>query len=193
MRQTLQIIDDLLPPGVAKALREDAIKLPFEEREYKGGKYPNIAFLPREWTIIIASQLNLALGCRTNIHMSFLRCSMENEETPQWIHADNGESQYAAVFYLSEPETEEDGTSFWRNRNHDADQTWEGITEKEATALNEEGQKVDFWEKVGHASQRFNRLIVYPTRLFHSRFPRYSQGVDVETGRLIWVAFFDKE
>ena len=64
---------------------------------------------------------------------------------------------------------------------------------REVDRLNAEAHSEATWNRVGLARQQFNRLITYPCRLFHSRFPQRSAGRDLQTGRLIWVAFYNSK
>jgi hypothetical protein len=193
MRESLQVIDGFLPAGVAAAARREALDLDFSDKVYKGERYPKVAFLPHEWTVILAGQLELAVRARVRVRLSFVRVSGAGDDTPQWIHADDGEAAYAAVFYLSEPHGEgEEGTAFWRHREYGADEiNPAGESAAWVERLNRDGHDDEAWERVGFAAQRFNRLLWYPTRLFHSRFPKESPGDSFASSRMIWAAFFD--
>lgn len=59
-------------------------------------------------------------------------------------------------------------------------------------SLNEDGLHEDRWALNGLVGMKFNRLLVYPTCLFHSRYPRQLTGFGdtPATGRLIWGCFF---
>lgn len=192
MRRTLQIFDEFLPEAEAASLRQLCLSLPFGPVEYKGETYPNIGQLPREWTDYLHRLLDDAIGCAADLKLSFLRYSTEEDDTPHWIHADNGEAQYAVVYYLSEPGTGLEGTAFWQHRELKADEARLGITEAEVARVNADAHSSEPWRMAGIAQQRFNRLITYPCRLFHSRYPKHSPGHDLATGRLIWVAFYNQ-
>lgn len=191
MRRTLQIFDRFLPEDEARALRELCLGLPFGPVEYKGATYPNIGQLPPEWTRHLHDRLEIALGGRAEVQLSFLRYSTAADDTPHWIHADNGEAEYAVVFYLSPPGEGLEGTAFWHHRELDADEVAPDVSPEEVAQLTADAHGSKPWRMAGLAQQQFNRLITYPCRLFHSRYPQRSAGHDLPTGRLIWVAFYN--
>lgn len=191
-------MDDFLPDPFAA--REAALALPFGPKAHEGVVYKGVAEDPG---LVPAGLLEQALGRKVSVVYSFFRAGTEDWETNTWIHADNATyGQWAAVLYLCHPPAPGTGTAFWRNKalgtnylpNPDfwseqgfsREQTIEALK-----ALDRDGGHQDLWDFVGLTGHEFNRCVVYPTCVWHSRFPRAGWGKTPEDGRLTWGAFFN--
>ncbi|MGI0034284.1 MAG: DUF6445 family protein [Nitrososphaera sp.] len=119
---------------------------------------------------------------------SAFRLNYGGELPNNWVHADRGYGSLAAVLYLSLPEHCTGGTAFWRHRS--------GIDRLPAEAGDEHQAVRDFvrisrWRQTQVVPMAFNRLILYPTQLFHSRWPFQAFGTGPQDGRLIAVGFYE--
>lgn len=116
-----------------------------------------------------------------------LRQSPEGQLEPHLIHSDLSMGVWSAILYLTPKPAPGDGTAFWR-RNDGA---------RESTAETPEGYIADsaswfdrsLWTPWYVVPAVFNRLVLFPSRLYHSRArENYGRGNDA---RLIQIAFGD--
>lgn len=176
------------------AITRVAKTLSYEEHEHEGHKYKGIGigYSPEGAEQLLSSVLG-----RVKIDMEYFRLGIGNDIT-NYIHADAGISQWAAVWYLSTPPPGViAGTAFWRHKELGLegmpDQEW--LTHNEMTAdelvatLIRDNMDESKWEMTGLIGQKYNRIALYPTRLFHSRYPKDAWGHDINDGRLCWTAF----
>jgi len=91
--------------------------------------------------------------------LNFVRRSPKNQEEPNWIHTDDMMGDLTAILYLSKEHPEEDGTTLY----------YKGL-------------------KSCILSSRYNRLIVFPSHLYHSR-NIYDNFGFADEARLIQVCF----
>jgi hypothetical protein len=57
--------------------------------------------------------------------------------------------------------------------------------------LSKDWHEAEAWDQLTLAGMKNNRLIIYPSQVFHSRWPWQGFGTGPENARLIWCAFFD--
>lgn len=125
----------------------------------------------------------------------FFRVTNEGMERA-YIHSDREAGNHTCVAYLSEHD-QPSGTAFYRHKPT-------GLTEMPSFAEMQESGifdelKADMvsrdpakWEQVDYVSGRYNRALIFPAPLFHSRFPLEGIGTDSTTGRLVWASHFYK-
>jgi len=192
--QPFLIVDDFLPDP-------DSIRKTFTELEFydmrgpDGEMYKRINVRnPQEFN----SLLEKAVGKPVVQDYSLVRLNYVGEPPNNAIHSDGGYSEYAAVLYMCKPEDCKGGTAMWRHK-----QTGYTAlpTEQEVRKVGKKPSRVweqissswnrpDAWEQIGLAEMKFNRIIIYPTKNFHSRWPFEAFGSTPQDGRLIWVSFF---
>lgn len=134
---------------------------------------------------------------KAEMAMQFCRRHTKRDRTTDWIHADGGIGNIAAIWYLNSDEQNKGGTAFFRLKRFGWDHvptvdqiTEMGMTVEEASqifreAANDESQ----WERTMIVPAKWNRLALYPTRRFHARWPREGFGETDDDARLIYVAF----
>lgn len=106
------------------------------------------------------------------------------------IHSDMGWGTHALVLYLSDPpEPTGHGTAFWRHRETRATEIRPGDHDLFLKVKDDWNDSVS-WEMRALVPMKFNRATVYPSALFHSRWPFPAFGTGPDDGRLIAVAFF---
>ncbi len=181
------VVDNLHP--TPDLIREYALESDFSPVEYEGHTYEGIGLRPIEMERILAE----AVGFPVEIAMQFFRIGVTGDQLTVWIHADSICADHACVWYLTPPENCRGGTGFWRHK----DTGWiglppGGVDQAMADRLNREGQDADYWHLDEVAEMAWNRAAIYPTSLFHSRYPRDAVGNDKHDGRLIWCAFFNE-
>lgn len=127
------------------------------------------------------------------------RVSQLDDPFVNFIHADP--VRWGGVAYLNLPEHSLGGTAFWRHRETGLEQhpfdDWAKYgfrSEAEAwrTLVQKDGIEEDKWELTLFVPARFNRLILFNSRLYHSHMPRRSFGDTLETARLVQVFFFEE-
>lgn len=195
MEPSLLVVDDFfLEP---EAVRRAALAQSFATREYEGVPYQGIGtdFKPDADPLVVA-RLRRAFGFPVRPELSFWRLGLAGDSTTTWIHFDSGCAPWAALVYLSpEPEGQEAGTAFWRHRElgwDEAPRSLTGDVRALAECLDRDGMDAAAWWRTDFVALKMNRLIIYPSRRFHSRYPQDAWGADAETGRLVWVCFFDR-
>lgn len=212
-QKQLIIIDDFSPN--AKEIRELALSKEYSTVHFAGNDYPGISQevqVEEQLRKHLCPMMAAAIGWEAIIpRLSLFRCATSKHRPDIHIHADNAigtdgfgkgaESIWAAVFHLSKPEACEGGTAFWTHKKYG----WDFLPCKEeieqqgyvkdqtfCDELNADGHFEDRWTMNSLAGMKFNRMVLYPGNLFHSRYPVHARGDRQEDGRLIWVCFFDK-
>lgn len=206
MQQTITVIDDFHP--LAKTITRVAKTLNYSEPiNYAGHTYHGMSqeYEPE----LYKETLEVGLARDVLIKQWYFRLGTKtgNEPTTH-IHADSICAQYAAVWYLSKPPAGvEAGTAFWKHIQFaiestptlvelqkiwpQEDQKISGYADRFLDQINKDGGDESKWVRTVLIPQKFNRLVIYPTKLFHSRFPRDAWGDGTADGRLIHVSFFD--
>ena len=95
--------------------------------------------------------------------LNFVRRSPKNQEEPNMVHTDDMMGDLTAILYLSKVHPEEDGTTLYHKG-----------------------------EKSCILKSAYNRLVVFPSHLYHSRNIYENFGV-AEDARLIQVCFLKKK
>lgn len=197
MRGAHRIFDDFLP--FAGEFREEALIWPFSNVTGPDGEVykrvqvrENNEFGPR---------ISAALGHKVAQSYSLLRLNYAGELPNNAIHADSGYDSFAGVLYLNPTEQCQGGTAFWR---HKATGFEKLPTAEEVRRLGKSPKRVletlqadwnrpEAWELVEVVDMKWNRLVIYPSKRFHSRYPFEAFGNCPDNGRLIWVTFFSVE
>lgn len=114
--------------------------------------------------------------------VTFFRRSPLGQLEPTYIHSDAGMGDWTGILYLNENPPEGDGTSFWRHRETGAIEGDESVSGDPYFA------DLSKWERWKHVQARFNELVLFPARHFHSRglFENHGKG---DGARLIQVVF----
>lgn len=131
--------------------------------------------------------------------LSCFRLNVEGDKLHSFIHSDDICAQYASVLYMNLPGTEQGGTAFWKHTGLNID-AMPSAQDIQACAyrpdwfcgmMQKEWNDLSYWQQAGFVGMKWNRLLVYPTSMFHSRYPFEPFGTTPQDGRLIWVCFFD--
>lgn len=184
------IIDDFHP--VAKPIAEFAKTLTYGPQEWEGHTYRGIGlgYSPEMFWDLLSN----ALGRTVTPKMEFFRIGTKTEKPLSYIHADNACAKFAVVWYLSEaPKGLVAGTAFWTNKETgsdtltDAERTDAGLIDRLVADSADESK----WVMSGLCGQKFNRVVIYPSNVYHSRYPQDAWGNDVSDARIVYTAFFD--
>jgi hypothetical protein len=171
-----RVFDNFLPDP--EAYRREALGREFRTYEFPGETYHGIAMpAPPEIPMRIAQMFPGTVPT-----LSFFRRSPEGQAEPLFIHTDVGMGEWTALLYLNPDPPEGDGTVFWR---HLATGAIESAIPHERT---EEGRTPCGWRPWRTIEARFNRLVLFPATLFHSRaiFANWGAG---DEARLTQVVF----
>lgn len=154
-----------------------------------GEKYTNTSdFAVPHWHTL----LEKAVGFPIQFLFGGFRMDLAKEFPFNFAHADVACGDYAALVYLNPPEQCKGGTAFFKHLASGRNRLPDEMTEEERLAIEADWYKMDAWMPESMVGMKFNRLLVYPTAMYHSRFPHEGFGTGREDGRLIWVAFFNK-
>jgi hypothetical protein len=186
---TLTVVDDVLPRDYFLAWRDMARRLDFQTVQHPrdGHEYRNVGLLPSGWSM--AETLAQAMGVGSiQMVLEFLRLGEPHDGAGN-IHCDDGDGAWASVYYLNTNEELKafpSGTAFWEHRWLGKDFLPPGIEPDVVALVNADRMNEAAWEPLYQIPAKENRLIIYPTHLFHSRWP-----LEPAAGRLVHVGFFN--
>ncbi len=171
----IRVIDDFIhDPGV---YRHTALALPFIDVPADGKIFRGMAFsnLKMEQAIPGIRALSPDAGPTA----SFFRKSPLGQVEPNYIHSDAEMGDWTGILYLNPEPVDEDGTVFWRHRRTNS------LTGEDWKA---EGHSIPMWDEICRVPAKFNRLLLFDAKLYHSRslVQNYGEGDDA---RLIQVIF----
>jgi hypothetical protein len=171
----IHVIDDLLQNP--EAYRREVLSREFRSFEFPGCTFHGIA-LGEPQGGLTAALLRLF---HVEPSITFFRKSPKGQKEPHLIHTDIDMGDWSAVLYLNPDPAPGDGTDFWTHSGGD-------IESSIPHERSEEGRLTDGWTLRHHVQAKFNRLVTFPSRYFHSRAIPENYGVG-EDARLIQVAF----
>ena len=175
------VIDDFHP--FPEAIREWAL-----HQEYVDFLGPDGVLYKRVCLIEVPGVTEMLQGVLGPVHIvaMFLRLNYEGEGTSSLIHTDLGLGSHAFVLYLNDGPS---GTAFWKHKetgticlNVGDDWLYEKVCK--------DWDRENAWERIRYVEMKFNRLVMYESHLFHSRYPFTAFGNSPENGRLIVAGFF---
>lgn len=194
------VLDNFYPAPIA--LQRVARGIEYKTEMYDGHPYKGVGlgFSPEG----IWDYIGAPFGRTAVPSMEFFRLGTADLDPSSYIHADSGIAQWAAVLYLSEaPDMVIGGTAFWKHKETgltemptpdwvrknfgDSDKGIQTFIDK----INADGQDESKWQMTDLVGQKFNRIVMYSGKKFHSRYPKDGWGKDVTDGRLVWTSFFN--
>ena len=190
MEPVLAIVDGFAPD--ADALRERALALPFRRPE--GVNYPGVeaaAAFAAEGVIERVAQLlgGTPLRWRGQPGAVRLTTAADAAERTSLVHADAPD--FTAILHLSAAPAE--GTYFYRHRalniaRIDPGAPWLPFVRQAAAR---DTLDLSAWEVTRLVPARFNRLVLFDGKFFHSGAQSLT-GADAAEGRLTCNYFFDR-
>ena len=191
----LLIKDNFLPNG--EGVRAEAVARPFEDRTGPDGAlYKHIQLRPVDE---FSDLLSAVVGRPVEQVLTMVRANFEGELPHNPVHSDQICAEFACVLYLNLPAQCQGGTAFWKHKALG----WESLPteatirskgkspKREYAKIDADWSNAEAWEQTLLAEMKFNRLIAYPSRRFHSRWPHTAFGSTPDDVRLIWVSFFN--
>lgn len=180
-----------------RAVREAVICSDFStKRGPDGALYSGISqFEVPHWFDLLGKYLGKPITPK----ISAFRLNLAGELPHSWVHSDDICAQFATVLYMNTYEQCKGGTAFWRHKDLGIDRLPTrdalrsmGIDDEDFyQRIPEHWKQLELWEQTELISMYPNRLITYPTSLFHSRYPFEGFGTGPADGRLIWICFYD--
>lgn len=182
----MQIIDNFLPQETALEIRAEGINASYVDWLGPDGQvYKRIAIHQSDGVQKAIEEIYgivnmLGMGYRLNY----------NDELPNAaIHSDIGWGTHALVYYLNETEEDLGGTAFWTHRQTGAS-LLEPTDAELLTLIESDWDNEKAWDMYDYVPLKWNRALMYESKMFHSRYPFEAFGDSPSTGRLIMVAFF---
>lgn len=176
----IRILDEVLTPEQFAKVKAQAYASTYQTIHYGGLSFPGMAVIPPD----ISKVLGCLVGLTHDPILTYFRVGNSADEHTSFIHTDHGLGRLAMILYLNTSEA--DGTAFWTHR-----QTWKdssvGETADERLLHQQDHLSAGAWIRYETVSMRENRLVIFPTSLYHSRFPFHPTFPD----RRVLVTFFE--
>lgn len=123
----------------------------------------------------------------------FFRVTTEDTDEAV-VHSDIFTGDLTCLLYLSKQE--DSGTEFYRHKPTDT-YSLPPLKKFYADQAHFDQMKIDcshrdpaVWEKVNMVEAKYNRAVIFPSPVFHCRYPYTGFGRGVEDGRMIWGCHF---
>ncbi len=170
----IRVIDDFLPDPLNYL--GGVSRLQFSSRTVDGMTFHGIASDPMGLRLAAGIE---ALFPASSGRLQFFRKSPFGQTEPNDIHADTEMGAWTGILYLNENPATGDGTTFWRHS---------GTGEIEGDDWKADGHDRSKWMFSASVPAKFNRLLLFDAKLYHSRaiVENYGEGDDA---RLIQVIF----
>ena len=162
-----------------------------------GGDSFHVARIPSDVAEVIMSSVVSIMGVPIDMEFLVARLSTDTIDSDVRIHTDFGMgTTHACVWYGTDPPEEPVssyagyGTAFFDHHVHGI--RFRGEKDEHDRLLREDAgdlQKFNFQSLV---PMKENRLVVYPSDLFHSRYPFEGWGTSQQDGRVVIVGFFSE-
>ncbi len=145
------------------------------------------------------SQIRKLFETESGKFVCYWRRYLESDENETYIHSDCDLATYTGILFLNLPPQCSGGTALWKYRQlgwdlspSAEDLAAKGIRDDKSfwDKLYKDGFDEFSWEMIDYVPMAFNRLILFDSRRFHSRFPQKAFGKSALDGRLIKVFFF---
>ena len=189
----LYVIDDFLEDPYAE--REKALAAQYSTREHNGLKYRGISLTEDPESV---NRIAAITGLNFKHSTVFYRRYLESEENETYIHNDVLIGTITGLLYLNVPEQCQGGTAFWRHREfgwehqptqEQLDQTGYCDTPELWKHVLNEGFDESKWEKTDYCEMKFNRLLLFWSPRYYSRYPMRAFGKETSDARLIKCFF----
>jgi|TARA_R110000787_G_scaffold17091_1_gene53937 hypothetical protein len=182
----IYVKDNFLPSELIEYFEND--KSIFEEVKTPGKSFW-VKNLPKEFIDAVCDKISILEGCKIENILMFIRQAKKSQDVDWRIHNDsiieNQKPDRAVVLFLSkENEDGLNGTAFWSHKDYGDTYDSEG-TEEFNRLLTEDANDLSKWELNTVIGHKQNRLISYPCKYFHSKYPN-----EFENNREVIVMFY---
>ena len=172
----IRVFDDFLADPVN--YRKAALRGEFKTFEFPGCAFHGIS-TPTPSTVP-EKICHMFPGWKASL--SFFRKSPIGQEEPHFIHTDIDMGEWSAILYLNPEHPTGDGTAFWTHVSTNTDGS------RIPHERSEEGKSARGWMLRRLVIGKFNRLVIFPSHLFHSRGIPQNWGKG-DAARLTQVTF----
>jgi hypothetical protein len=134
-----------------------------------------------------------AFGSEITVTHNFLRLYTKYKDNGIRIHTDAlMGSSYAWILYMSDaPDDDgEYGTAFFSHYAHGKSFPYDDVAENNRL-LAHDSHNLKKWKRYDICEMKRNRLLIFSSNYFHSRFPFKNWGTGKDDGRLVYVGFFN--
>lgn len=182
------MIDDFLDDPVAE--RERALVASYETHGRNGFSYPGISICKDKDSVRKIERL-IETKFRKNIAMYRRYIQPDDDKQETYIHTDVLIGTFTCILFLNTPEQCNGGTAFWRHKETGLDAAINLMDRENGfwDRMYEDGFDEDKWEQTHLVEMKFNRMLIFWSPLFHSRYPRFGFGSDTQTSRLLKIFF----
>jgi hypothetical protein len=193
----VEVIENYLPDPDKE--RAAAIAAIYKPEEHNGLNYRGISKVedPENYERI---KKILGLGEQENESWTcFWRLYLANEESETFIHSDCQIGTCTSMVFLNTPEQCKGGVAFWRHKLYGWDKQ-PSTQQVEALGLQDtkefwesvwqDGFDERKWEMIDYVPMDYNRMVMFDSNRFHSRYPKKAFGKDINDGRLVKVFFY---
>jgi hypothetical protein len=177
--------------------RTRALAAQYSAVEHRGLDYAGIAPAPDQ---AAEQRVRDVLGVSGGAFTTFWRRYLPSENPATFVHNDCQIGAFSGILFLSPPEHCKGGVAFWRHRLYG----WEvqpayGVVEqfgeKSDNAafwdrIKDEGLEEARWEMVDYVPMQFNRMVLFDSKRYHSRYPKAIGGTSPGDCRLIKTFFW---
>ena len=171
--------------------------------EVYGGHGFHIARPSDSFNGLMLNSVEKAIDNKIDVKYSFLRLSTTKQDSDIRIHVDSMmEAKYAWVLYFTDPPViapwdegsfseQKYGTAFFKHIKHGKEFTPESNPFESNRLITEDSWDLSKWKMYKVCTMKKNRLLIFPTSLFHCRYPFKGWGNDKTNGRVVSVGFFN--
>lgn len=172
-------IDGVFPnPGAIRAaiLAQHVVEVPSDHGMFHGIRPPS----PAIYRAMVAIANEHAPGYE--LTLTFGRQSPKGQIEPNDVHSDSAHATVTGIVYLNPIPAPEDGTLFWRHKGSGQKRgPWDEACQRDS-------HDREAWALWCHVQAKYNRLLLFPSDLYHSRSLVENFGSGDEA-RLIQVLF----
>ena len=193
--KTAHVIDNFLSNPEEE--RSRALAAEYKTVDHNGLSYPGISLVDAPEDLERNQKI---LGVeKPKATESFYRQYLPGQEQSTFIHSDVEIGTFSGVLFLNPPELCKGGLAFWRHRmtgleSHPSPEQCAqfGLIDGDPffSEVHRQGLEERYWEMIDYVPMEFNRLVLFFSPRFHSRYPKDPIGENVETARLIKTYFY---
>jgi len=178
--------------------RNNALKALYNPLEHDGYPYHGFSFTNDPGTTSRILEALRITSTPTKVTCSYRRYLPEDSQAT-YIHNDSNIGTFSAICFLTEDkDSTGSGLAFWKHKvtGWTGQPTLEeflptGLKDEPKTWHNmvSEGKDESKWDMIDFVPMKFNRMVIFPSHKYHSRFPQDTIGNTIDTSRLIKVFF----
>lgn len=182
----MNVTDNFLPQAAFTDLQNYCSDQQFEIKEMGDKKF---SVLPTPRYILEFLQIP-----GYEMVLTFVRSANKDFDNEMRIHADNiiagRKTSIASVLYINREDTvSKNGTSFWKHHKYGYALPEDVSNDEFDRLITEDSNDLSKWEQQDIIYSRPNRLLIYNSNSFHSKYPNQIN----EGTRMVLVCFYAKK